>query len=278
MWKMTFTPAAGFFLLFLLISVKDVISLKNVRLTIDPRVVHRFNYSILRCTYDLEGDALYSVKWYRGRFEFYRYTPSEEPSIKTFPVNGIDIDGYNSNSKQVVLKDIDFRIAGNFSCEVTTDAPFSTGVDRKTMVVVQLPEYSPTISVRREPLDYGDTLRANCSSSPSWPKAYLTLLLNNLTVARSQPSAPTYYIEQPGWSDLALEMVLSEYHFSEGRLILRCVAEIDDIYHEEAVLKLASVRDPVPERVSAYNEAIASANSRLSLQVIAFISTLSMLI
>ncbi|XP_074033581.1 uncharacterized protein [Leptinotarsa decemlineata] len=274
---MTFTLAIELWLLLVLISVRDMFSLREVLLTIDPKVVQRFNYSILRCSYDLEGDELYSVKWYRGRHEFYRYTPSEQPSIKTFPVKGIDIDGHNSNSTQVALRDIDFKIAGNFSCEVTTDAPFSTGVDRKTMVVVQLPEYPPTISVGREPLDYGDTLRANCSSSPSSPKAFLTLLLNNLTVAKSEFNASKNFNEPPSWSDLGLQMLLSEYHFSGGRLILRCVAEISDIYREEAVLKLGSVRDPVPERVSAYSIGSICEFSRIPLQMLFLLLTLSML-
>ncbi|CAH1957791.1 unnamed protein product [Acanthoscelides obtectus] len=41
--------------------------LKDVHLSIEPRVVARGGESQLRCDYDLEGAALYSVKWYRGR-------------------------------------------------------------------------------------------------------------------------------------------------------------------------------------------------------------------
>lgn len=43
----------------------------------------------------------------------------------------------NSNSTQVVLRDIEFNLSGNFSCEVTTDATFSTGFDTQTMLVVR---------------------------------------------------------------------------------------------------------------------------------------------
>jgi hypothetical protein len=44
------------------------------------------------CQYDLEDAPLYSVKWYRGNFEFYRFSPGEKPSIKIFPYSGIYVD------------------------------------------------------------------------------------------------------------------------------------------------------------------------------------------
>lgn len=72
--------------------------LKNVVLTIEPRVVQRFSFSTLKCSYDLEGDSLYSVKWYRGTLEFYRYTPTERPKTKIFPTSGITVDVSSSFS------------------------------------------------------------------------------------------------------------------------------------------------------------------------------------
>ncbi|XP_056638801.1 uncharacterized protein LOC130446513 [Diorhabda sublineata] len=261
--------------LFSAIFIQGIFGLKNVKLTIEPSIVQRFNQSVLHCSYDLEKDILYSVKWYRGRFEFYRYTPSEYPSIKTFALKGINVDEKKSNSTQVVLKDIDFSISGNFSCEVTTDAPFSTGFDRKTMIVIQLPEFPPTISVEGEPLDYLDTLKANCSSSPSKPKASLTFILNNVTIAKQESIRSNKFNEMPSWSDLNVNMLLSQEHFDGGRLILRCIAEIGDLYHEEAVLKLRSVREPVPERVSAYSIAPNCRSSHPALKLSILISTMS---
>lgn len=45
-----------------------------------------------------------------------------------------------------------------------------------------------------------------------------------------------------------MEMELSEFHFASGKLLLQCVANIAELYREEAVLNLDSARDPVPER------------------------------
>ncbi|KAG8234405.1 hypothetical protein J437_LFUL012790 [Ladona fulva] len=57
-----------------------------------PSAIPRGSTTTLVCHYDLEGDFLYSVKWYRGRREFYRFTPREDPSIKIFPMHGMHVD------------------------------------------------------------------------------------------------------------------------------------------------------------------------------------------
>lgn len=46
----------------------------------------------LECQYDLEGDHLYSVKWYKGIKEFFRYVPADNPPIQVFNLPGVSID------------------------------------------------------------------------------------------------------------------------------------------------------------------------------------------
>lgn len=49
----------------------------------------------LHCDYDLEGDSLYSVKWYKNYEEFYGYLPlnsHSEVEHKTYYQRGINID------------------------------------------------------------------------------------------------------------------------------------------------------------------------------------------
>jgi len=46
----------------------------------------------LECTYDLEGENLYSVKWYKDGDEFFRYLPKSTPEIQVFEQQGIYID------------------------------------------------------------------------------------------------------------------------------------------------------------------------------------------
>ncbi|KAF5289185.1 hypothetical protein FQR65_LT00071 [Abscondita terminalis] len=231
--------------------LKHVYLLKNVELTLQPSIVERDCNCTLICTYDLEDVPLYTVSWYRGTNEFYRYRPSETPSIKLFKTPGINVDEDQSNSTQVVLRKIEFNLSGNFSCVVTTENAFSTREDIKVMKVVQLPEDAPTIKVSTEPLDYGDELIANCMSPPSKPPAILKFTLNNKTVARTDPFLIQQMSQELSWSDLFLNLTLTAEHFRTGRLILRCEARIENIYHKYAELKLNTARDPIPERVSA---------------------------
>jgi hypothetical protein len=66
--------------------------LRDVRVTI-PTAVKKGDNANLICNYDLEGDALYSIKWYKGKREFYRYTPRETPPMKTFSATtGIQVE------------------------------------------------------------------------------------------------------------------------------------------------------------------------------------------
>ncbi|CAH0382197.1 unnamed protein product [Bemisia tabaci] len=81
----------------LYVSVSEVVSccgcLRDVNLQINPSIVQRGHEATLFCQYELEdGAPLYSVKWYRGRHEFYRYSPTEKPSTKIFPYEGINVD------------------------------------------------------------------------------------------------------------------------------------------------------------------------------------------
>lgn len=72
--------------------VSDVWCLRDVQLVIVPSIVQRGWSVTLLCQYELEGDPLYSVKWYRGIHEFYRYSPSEKQPTKIFPFRGIHVD------------------------------------------------------------------------------------------------------------------------------------------------------------------------------------------
>lgn len=65
--------------------------MRDVRVKV-PHTVRRGQKITLKCHYDIEDDTLYSVKWYKGRREFYSYTPNEKPAIKVFSIPGVRVD------------------------------------------------------------------------------------------------------------------------------------------------------------------------------------------
>lgn len=46
----------------------------------------------LECHYDLEGEALYSVKWFKDDMEFFRFYPEDDPPAQMFRVHGVHVD------------------------------------------------------------------------------------------------------------------------------------------------------------------------------------------
>lgn len=67
-------------------------TIRNVSLQVDPPSVRRGQHATFICSYDLGGAPLYSVKFYRGNHEFYRYSPSELPTSKVFQFVGFNVD------------------------------------------------------------------------------------------------------------------------------------------------------------------------------------------
>jgi hypothetical protein len=62
-----------------------------VQITV-PEAVPTGDIARLKCDYDLEKDLLYTIKWYRGDEEFYRFVPKESPPTRVFPLQGIHVD------------------------------------------------------------------------------------------------------------------------------------------------------------------------------------------
>ncbi|XP_058813479.1 uncharacterized protein LOC131677603 [Topomyia yanbarensis] len=228
--------------------------LRNLSLVIKPPWVRRGQEAQLHCQYEMEGAPLYSVKWYRGTLEFYRYSPFENPPAKIFPFTGIKVDMTVSNATHVTLRNVGFNLSGNFTCEVTADAPsFYTGVATNFLTVVELPHSPPTLWTEHTKYDPGDILRANCSTPPSKPGATVTFLLNSMTVG-TEPTVlhPTH--DGLHWASRDLNIQLLPSHYSTGQLILRCLAEVGTIYSEVSQAPLESSRkEPIPERVTSPN-------------------------
>ncbi|KAJ8976363.1 hypothetical protein NQ317_013274 [Molorchus minor] len=116
-------------------------ALKDVYVSV-PQAAKIMDTVTLQCKYDLEGEPLYTVKWYKGSKEFYRYIPKELPNTQVFPLPGIDVDLSKSNPNEVVLRNVQAEVTGRYKCEVSSDAPnFYTHIVSSYMYVIESDGY-----------------------------------------------------------------------------------------------------------------------------------------
>jgi len=133
----------------------------------------------LVCRFDMEGDTLYSVKWYRNEQEFYRFVPNDRPKLQIFPQHGIRVERSKSSRQHVFLFDLQLEASGSYRCEVSAEAPsFRTKHEEKVMVVVQEPYHNEIVGLM--PRYYtGDLVNVTCYSKGSSPPAELAWKVND---------------------------------------------------------------------------------------------------
>ncbi|XP_023323626.1 uncharacterized protein LOC111697752 [Eurytemora carolleeae] len=226
--------------LFFLFSAKGVLSLRLVSFSVPDHAIQGEDIELI-CKYDLEGDKLYSVKWYRNGQEFYRYIPTDSPSTVVFKQEGLNIHELKSTESQLIIRNVNLMITGLFRCEVSGEGPlFNTASQETVLVVVDLPDGGPLIKGSYPRYQVGDELNVSCSSPNSLPAAQLKWYINgeeadpgslsNLKIHRSRDGLET--------SQLDLRFGLTEKHYRKGDLKLKCTATIATIYwksNEESV-------------------------------------------
>lgn len=140
----------------------------------------------LVCKFDMEGDTLYSVKWYRNEQEFYRFVPNDRPKLQIFPQQGIRVERAKSSRQHVYLFDLQLEASGTYRCEVSAEAPsFRTKHEEKVMVVVQ-PPHTNEITGLQPSYHVGDLVNVTCYSRGSSPPAELAWKVNNEQIEDSR--------------------------------------------------------------------------------------------
>ncbi|XP_052897128.1 uncharacterized protein LOC128304045 [Anopheles moucheti] len=223
-------------LLLTLIAMIDlVITLKDVRVSV-PVAIKRGDNANLICHYDMEGAELYSVKWYKGKREFFRYTPKEIPALKSFVVAGLSVERPLSNGSHLTLMAVEPTATGKYSCEVSADLPsFDTMIVSSEMEVVDVPVTKPLITGIKQFYRIGDVVLGNCTSYNSKPAANLSWLLDDKKVNASQMMQyPVYKDHRSGLdtSTLGLFFHLSHHFLGRSKLKFSCIAKIHDVYEQ----------------------------------------------
>ncbi|BFF94540.1 uncharacterized protein DMAD_12147 [Drosophila madeirensis] len=247
-------------------TLKDFITgLRLVEVRI-PNYVIKGSAAQLECLYDLDGEALYSVKWYKDGNEFYRYVPRDMPPAQTFLLPGVKVDLHNSSDAIVTLRDVNLNSAGRFRCEVSGEAPsFQTVTEHGDMVVVSLPDQGPPkISGGRPRYQIGDWVRINCTAGRSKPAVDLSWFVNG---EAAEPQKLRKYDTIVSGRDhletsvLGLQFRVEQKHFRNGDMKLKCVASLSTLYwrsNEESVEGDRPQKAPVLES----RETVYASNSR----------------
>ncbi|CAL1262909.1 unnamed protein product [Larinioides sclopetarius] len=216
----------------LLYASKVVPALRLAKLDVSSAVI-RGEPAWLNCSYTLEGDELYSVKWYRNNVEFYRFLPTDRPPGQTYDLQGVYVDLEQSFEGYVYLKRTDLNTEGVYRCEVSAEAPsFQTVREEKEVRVYVLPKDGPTISGVKPQYQVGDDVNVTCSAGPSKPAAQLRWYING----HEAPSefeiryGPIRHQDRLVTSTLGLRFTAEPRHFWHGAMKLRCSAVISQAY------------------------------------------------
>ncbi|XP_045625008.1 cell adhesion molecule 2 isoform X2 [Procambarus clarkii] len=200
-----------------------------------PRHAVRYSNQTLTCSYEMANKKLYSIKWYHNNKEFLRYTPNDDTKLVLFNTTLIKVNMEASTGETVVLQEIDLSASGKYMCEVHTEYPEFTCVDKEaTMTVVVIPEEQPNIEGDvTGHYGVGDTVKLNCTAAPSIPEASLVWFIND----KQAPKEFVHEYELEKLSDglavsrLGLDFKLSQSDFIHGELKLKCTATIATLYH-----------------------------------------------
>ncbi|XP_013789449.2 uncharacterized protein LOC106473310 isoform X2 [Limulus polyphemus] len=198
-----------------------------------PKTVIAGSPAWLNCTYALETDVLYAVKWYKNETEFYRYVPRDNPPAQIYSLPGIYIDLRKSYEGHVFLNETDMNSEGNYRCEASAEAPsFQTIMGEKKMQVHVIPQKGPAIEGIQPKYDVGDFVNVTCKSSPSRPAAKIHWFINNQEPLHH---ALVPYLENENIrglisSKMGLYFELMDQHFVQNAITLRCSAAILNNY------------------------------------------------
>ncbi|XP_042881726.1 uncharacterized protein LOC122259185 [Penaeus japonicus] len=229
----------------------------------------------LDCAWDEGQDQMYSVKWYQGANEFYRYTPAAKDPIQIFDLVSLDVDRQKSWGGTVRIANVTLAAGGLFHCEVSADGPtFHTASDYATLNVVDLPDGAPVISGLRSSYLPKDWVDLTCTSSRSKPAPKVSFRINAELAAPEwlEPQVDTLDSAGLTTSSRRLRFYLLPELLQDGDARLQCVAEIPQIYRQ-VTEDLLSTRPPYQASVL---DASAASGTRIGswLQVTPILSAL----
>nr|XP_027197488.1 uncharacterized protein LOC113791853 [Dermatophagoides pteronyssinus] len=205
-----------------------------------PTMVVMGQSAWLNCSYDLENEELYSIKWYHwnadseAKGEFYRWIPKDSPPGQMFQMEGIYLDLQRSSFGNVYLTKTDVYTDGSFRCEVSAEAPsFQTVRKEKELHIYSLPNEKPIIQTNgNNDTSYyrsGDLINLTCRTMPSRPPATLTWHINHeIADSRYVKSLSVLPTSSDGLIGSASQLFFysENSHYHGGLLKITCLSDI----------------------------------------------------
>ncbi|XP_040575762.1 uncharacterized protein [Lepeophtheirus salmonis] len=230
---------SGILLTFLAIIRVPANGLYNLRVNI-PEIAQRGRDVIFNCTYSLEADKLYAIKWYRGNYEIFRFVPSENPKKKTFPLLGFNVSEEKSTGETLFLHSVNFENSGAYSCEVIADITFHTLIQTKEMLVIDLPDERPRITGVKDKYRIGDTITATCTSWQSHPPANLTWFINGEPARGGYLRRYDLRKEYDGTytTVLGMHFEVLRQHMRNRVLKLKCTSTLLSVYWQSSEVEI----------------------------------------
>ncbi|XP_076310321.1 uncharacterized protein LOC143225204 [Tachypleus tridentatus] len=213
--------------------IKDLHGLRLLDLEV-PSVVESGDPVWLNCSFDLESDDLYSVKWYKNSLEFYRYLPKEEPRAHKYELPGVYVDLEKSGENYVSLSKTDLDSEGTYRCEVSAEAPsFQTERAERELRTYELPKEDPVMDGIEDGYSPGDVVNVTCVAAPSKPAAVLKWFINDKEAPKNyqKPLSPITKEKLLG-STLALSFVLKQTHQWNNPTHIRCTSVVVQEYSQ----------------------------------------------
>lgn len=216
--------------------------IRITRVTV-PQTVEVGGAAELDCEWEQEGDTMYSIKWYQGSNEFYRYTPSTQHQVQIFDPTTLDVDRDKSWGGSVRVANITLQAEGQFHCEVSAEAPtFHTASDSAKMRVVALPEGGPAVTGLKGHYQVGDWVDLTCTSPTSRPPPTLSFTINGRPATEGWVEKQKNIKTSGGRSrsSLRLRFSLLSRLLQDGSALVTCRAEILGVWRRETQVSLTT--------------------------------------
>lgn len=234
------------FLLFAVTLFQDILCLSKIEVRI-PQYIQTGETADLICSYYLDSHSLYSVKWYKGRHEFYRYMPDDHPPVKVFPIKGMKINMTASDHVRVVLEDVETKLSGVYLCEVTITPTFYAMAESANMTVIDFPASGPEISSARQQYQVGEIAHLTCTVRRSSPPSELFWFINDEPVHEMFVSGENRGGTSEDQQVLELSFSMTASHFINNKVKLKCLATIAGLYWRTAEITLSQEHPQLKE-------------------------------